>query len=226
MKYTVLLFSFLFFSIGAFAQSEVLTNREVIEMSQAGLGEQIIIKKIQDTRTNFDVSANALIELKKAGVHDDVIALILEKGKAGIEIVKPQSPAPTVPVALEENQTRNETQKTSFIPSPREALLSARTIAIEKSSLNPSRQALEKALFKRREWSKYNLTIVRYKETADLYIEIGRIPFTWITHRYVFRIYDRRNGAVLTAGETTSYGSLAENLAREITQKLDSIRGN
>jgi hypothetical protein len=92
-----------------------------------------------------------------------------------------------------------------------------------KSSLNPSRQALEKALLKRADWRKYDLTIVRYKDQADIYIEIGRIPLSWLTHRYVFRVFDRRSGAIITAGETTSWGSLAENLAREITQKLASV---
>jgi len=45
-----------------------------------------------------------------------------------------------------------------------------------------------------------------------------------VTHRYVFRIYDRRTGAVIAAGETTSWGSLAENLARHIAKSLTAIK--
>ena len=74
-------------------------------------------------------------------------------------------------------------------------------------------------------WQKYNLTLVRYKEEADLYVEIGFVPLSVITHRYVFRVYDRRSGTVICAGETTSWGSLAKNLAREITQKMDRVSG-
>jgi hypothetical protein len=127
----------------------------------------------------------------------------------------------------------DNTQNFSQIPSierivlsPQEALKNAKTVAIRKSSLYPSRQSLEKALFKRKAWQKYNFNIVRLKEDADLYIEIGRIPLTLLSRRYVFRIYDRRSGTVLTAGETTSWGDLANNLAREITQKLDSVSTN
>jgi len=46
---------------------------------------------------------------------------------------------------------------------------------------------------------------------------------SWITHRYVYRIYDRRSGAVIAAGETTSWGSLAENLARHIGKDMEKI---
>jgi hypothetical protein len=92
-----------------------------------------------------------------------------------------------------------------------------------KSSAHPSRQALEKELMKRADFNRLDLTITRYKETADLYVEIGYVSLSWITHRYVYRIYDRRSGTVLAAGETTSWGSLAENLARNIVKSLSTI---
>jgi hypothetical protein len=209
-------------SIGA--QTETLTNATVIEMSKVGLGKEVIIKKINDSNNNFDVSANALIELKKANVADDVIALMLEKAELK---AAPVSTGEVQPQVFSESLPDLEAKRFSptNIVGAKEALLNAKTIAIVKSSLNPARQALEKELFKRKQWQKYNLTIVRYKQDADIYIEIGRVPFSWITHRYVFRIYDRRTGAVITAGETTSWGSLAENLAREVTQKMDLVTG-
>jgi len=73
---------------------------------------------------------------------------------------------------------------------------------------------------KRKDWQKLNLNIVRFKEAADLRIEIGRVPLSLVTHRYVFRIYDNRSGTLIVAGETTSWGSLAKNLARHISIKL------
>jgi hypothetical protein len=201
----------------AFAQTEVLTNADIIEMSRAGLGKQVILQKIEKSQTAFDASAKGLIELKKAGVDDEVIALIVEKGETKTS-PKADEKGWSESVPSGETAQFDKTPKTA-----KESLLAAKTVAIVKSSLNPSRQALEKALFKRADWKKYGLTIVRYKESADIYIEIGRIPFSWLSHRYVFRIYDRRTGAVITAGETTSWGSLAENLAREITQKLNAV---
>lgn len=223
MKYlikTLFLTTCLAFSIGA--QTEILTNATIIEMSKVGLEKEIILKKINDSPNNFDVSANALIELKKANVAAEVIALMMDK-----------SEPKTVPNKLNDNPqsysesapTNEAQQFSAAVVTPKEALLRAKTVAILKSSLQPSRQALEKALFKRKEWQKYNLTLVRYKQDSDIYIEIGYVPFSWISHRYVFRIFDRRTGTIITAGETTSWGSLADHLAREITQKIDAVAG-
>lgn len=220
MKKILLPVLFLLLAGGALAQAEVLTNATVIEMSKVGLDKEIILKKINESGNTFDVSANALIELKKANVADEVIALML--GKSAPKTDKSTETSPGYSETLPSIEAR---QFTPPVVNAKEALLNAKTVAIEKSSLNPSRQALEKALFKRKEWQQYNLTLIRYKKEADIYIEIGRIPFSWITHRYVFRIFDRRSGTIITAGETTSWGSLAENMAREITQKLNSVSG-
>lgn len=50
------------------AGESVLGNQEVIRMVAAGLPEDIVIKKIHSSRCKFDLSVNALIELKNAGV--------------------------------------------------------------------------------------------------------------------------------------------------------------
>jgi hypothetical protein len=222
MKGISTLLFLLIFTLAAFAQSETLTNTEIVEMTRAGLGTAIIVQKIASSDANFNISAKALIELKKAGVQDEVIQALIEKNRAT-----------PVNVASGQTQTFSESQPSPTIENkvlyenkavtPAEALRSAKTIALVKSSLHPSRQALEKELMKRGDWKKMNLTLVRYKESADLYIEIGYVSLSWLTHRYVFRVYDRRSGAVIAAGETTSWGSLAGNLAREISRKLNSI---
>lgn len=225
IRHLPIFLSILFFAVSVFAQSETLTNSHIVEMSKIGLDKQIILKKINDSPNNFDVSVNGLIELKKAGVDEEVIALMMEKAPTQRERY---SNSQTVAAVTNNAQNYSDSvpvdnQTSQNLRSPKESLLTARTIAIEKSSINPSRQALEKELLKRKEWKKFNLSIVRYKEGADLYIEIGFVHFSIITHRYVFRIYDRRNNTVLAAGETTSWGSLAENLARDIAKKLDAV---
>ncbi|HLM03077.1 MAG TPA: hypothetical protein VK400_18645 [Pyrinomonadaceae bacterium] len=215
----------IFASAGFAQQGEILTNAEIVEMARAGLGKQIILQKIASTDGNFDISAKALIELKKAGVEDEVIQGLIEKSRAApVNIANRQPQAvstqsqPSTPANIE-----NKDLIENKAVAPGEALRTAKTIALVKSSLQPSRQALEKELLRRADWKKLNLTLVRYKESADLYVEIGYVSLSWITHRYVFRVYDRRSGAVLVAGETTSWGSLADNLAREISQKLGAI---
>lgn len=219
MKYILTLTFILGVAFAVFAQTETLTNSEIILMTKAGLSQELIIGKIKDSTGKYDVSTQSLIDLKKAGVSDEVIALMMDNKSA--------NPQPT----LENSQGYSDSganlvevkSNAHIVLEPKEALLSAKTIAIEKSSLNPSRQALEKELLKRQDWQALNLNIVRYKEGADLFIEIGRVPLSLITHRYVFRVYDNKSGTVITAGETTSWGSLAQNLARSIAQSLNKV---
>lgn len=76
---SILLFSLLlcFSAATVFAQDE-MTNDEVISLTKAGLSGSIIVGKIKTTKTNFDLSTDALIKLKQAGVGDDVVAAMLE----------------------------------------------------------------------------------------------------------------------------------------------------
>ncbi len=195
------------------AQSETLSNGDIVLMNRAGLSKDLIIRKLKESGGKYDTSVEALIELKKSGVPDEIISLMMEK-TAQIELN-----------AASTNELENRSQKfqnsnSHILLKPKEALSYARTIALEKSSIHPSRQALEKELLKRDEWKDLNLNIVRYKDAADLYVEIGYVSLSWITHRYVWRVYDNKSGTVIAAGETTSWGSLAKNLAREIAKNL------
>lgn len=209
-KITLFILFLLIPTLTGFAQTEILTNAEIIEMSQAGLGKDVILQKIKSTGSNYDVSAKALVELKKANVEDEVITLILEKSKT-----QPERP----PLAQIQNGVVIE--KKSLTPA--DILRSARTIAFHKDSMNPSRQALEKELLKRPEWKKINLAITEDKDNADLSVQIGFVHFSLLTHRYVFRVFDRRSGMLIAAGETTSWGSLAENLARNMAKSLNDV---
>jgi len=50
-----------------------LTNADVLAMSKAGLGDELIVSKIQQAPSNFDTSPDALIRLKKAGVSNAIL---------------------------------------------------------------------------------------------------------------------------------------------------------
>jgi hypothetical protein len=215
----------LLFVSGVVAQPETLTNRTIVEMTEAGLSSEIIAAKILKSNTRFDVTAAALIDLKSRGVADEILSLMMERADA---VLPGQPPRTLEPVGYSENDAKDEIspaeRRTEAPPaSPRGAIEMARTIAFHKSSAQPSRQNLEKALLRNPDCNKMNLTILRYKEEADLFVEIGYVSGSWLTHRYVYRIFDRRSGAVLAAGETTSWGSLAENLARHITRSLNEL---
>jgi len=63
-------------------QGEIMTNDEVISLVKAGLSPSIIINKIRTSKSNFDVSTDALIKLKQAGVSDDVLTA-MQEAKSG-----------------------------------------------------------------------------------------------------------------------------------------------
>ncbi|MCY7375590.1 MAG: hypothetical protein LH472_06420 [Pyrinomonadaceae bacterium] len=197
---------------------EILTNAEVVSMAQNNLGKNLIVKKIKESKGAFDVSVGALISLKQSGVSDEILEAMMEKSRA----LREKSSSGATIQSFSDSQPIIESVP-AIIKNAADALRSAKTVAIEKSTVNPSRQALEKELLKRKDWQKLNLNIVRYKDGADLRVEIGFVPLSIITHRYVFRVYDNRSGTVIAAGETTSWGSLAKNLARNISTELNGI---
>src|SRR5688572_25226920 len=223
MVYKFLVLAFILLSIlPALGQNETIDNKTIIEMSRASLSTEIILKKISSSRGVFDVSAAGLIALKTSGVDDAVIAAMMERHEASLPGDTGPSIARVVLTGVDP-KAFTDSGPAAPVATRQDVVADARTIAFTKSSLQPSRQALEKELMKRKDFQKMDLTILRYKESADLFVDIGFVSGSWITHRYVYRIYDRRSGAVVAAGETTSWGSLAENLAKHIDKDLAKI---
>ena len=60
----------------------VLTNKDILRLTQVGLGAEVIITKIKVSATAFDTSVEQLVALKEAGVEDSVIAAMVGKGAA------------------------------------------------------------------------------------------------------------------------------------------------
>ena len=55
----------------------VLTNQSIIEMAAAKLQEEIIITKIQTSKTNLDLPTPALVELNSSGVFANVVKAMM-----------------------------------------------------------------------------------------------------------------------------------------------------
>ena len=70
-------------AISALAQQDQqpLTNGDVVKMVKSGLPASVIVNAIQANQTNFDVSANGLIALQKAGVPQTVMDAMLSAAK-------------------------------------------------------------------------------------------------------------------------------------------------
>jgi hypothetical protein len=58
--------------------AEIINNEAVVSMVKAELGEELIITKIKTSQRQFDVSTEDILKLKKEGVGDNIIKVMLE----------------------------------------------------------------------------------------------------------------------------------------------------
>lgn len=88
----VLLISF--FSLGVYQayceEKQPLTNADIITMVKGGVGSDLIIRLIESNKTQFDTSAEAILQLKGAGVSEEII-------KAMINAKNPEQPKIDLP---------------------------------------------------------------------------------------------------------------------------------
>jgi hypothetical protein len=79
MKTTLFLALSLILSATLIAQDEhkVLTNADVLNMAKSGMSDKTILLLMQQSQAKFDTSPDALIELKKGGVSDEVLNSML-----------------------------------------------------------------------------------------------------------------------------------------------------
>ena len=98
MKLRLLLPLLLFvFAEFTFAQkAEVLTNKTITDLVQAGLDDAIIVSKIESSPCKFDLSTAALVALKKEKVSSDIIKEMMAKtqGKSPVKLDVAPTPAP------------------------------------------------------------------------------------------------------------------------------------
>ncbi|MEO8589546.1 MAG: hypothetical protein ABI432_09270 [Flavobacteriales bacterium] len=72
---------------------DVLTNNALIQMAQLGMGDAIILSQIENSSNDFDVSTSALMELKKAGLSDAVLAQVIHAARnTAQKVVDPNDP--------------------------------------------------------------------------------------------------------------------------------------
>lgn len=83
MKKMIVIFMLLglvFFASHALAQEAPLTNADVVKLCKLGLGDEVVIAKINQAETvNFNLDTDALVNLKERGVSKDVIAAMLKR---------------------------------------------------------------------------------------------------------------------------------------------------
>lgn len=76
-------------------RAEALSVRDVIELSKAGLGEEVLLALIEVDPSIFAIDAPTLKQLKAAGVSERVIVAMIKSGRtARPEPVAPAEPEP------------------------------------------------------------------------------------------------------------------------------------
>ncbi len=108
------------------AQSDVMTNDEVISLTKAGLSQSIIIGKIRTSKSDFDLSTDSLIKLKQAGISDEVVTAMLEakSGKSTTAAAGPPMPGdPNDPMSKHSygiylmEETEGQRKMTQLVPN-------------------------------------------------------------------------------------------------------------
>src|SRR5215213_4310516 len=72
------------------AGAQTLSTRDVIELSKAGLGEEVLLALIEVNRSVFPVDRDTMKSLKDAGVPPTVIVAMVKSGR---EVEPPPAPA-------------------------------------------------------------------------------------------------------------------------------------
>jgi len=82
------------------ASRPVLTNRDVETLADAGFSEDFLFERIGASRPEFDTTADAVAELKKHGVKEDVIRAMLLSRASGSSPAKPGFDGLTQPIRV------------------------------------------------------------------------------------------------------------------------------
>ncbi|QDT69647.1 hypothetical protein MalM25_25860 [Planctomycetes bacterium MalM25] len=81
------------------AQALAVSNYDLVQMTQAGLGETVILGAIQQRGARLDLSPQGLIDLKRSGVSDRVIVAAQQAATSAGAVVPPPGQALVRPVA-------------------------------------------------------------------------------------------------------------------------------
>jgi hypothetical protein len=79
------------------ASAQTLSTRDVIELSKAGLGEEILLALVEVNRSIFPLDPATLKSLKDAGVPAKVIVAMVKSGRDQVESPVVAPPDPVMP---------------------------------------------------------------------------------------------------------------------------------
>lgn len=105
------------------ARAEAVTVQDIIELTRAGLGDDVLLALIEVDRRVFSIDADTLSRLKKAGVSERVILAMIRSGRTPPPEEPPvqeppvavEQPEPAPPVVVIEHR---ETVREVPVPVP------------------------------------------------------------------------------------------------------------
>lgn len=77
-KFTGYLLIVCLMMIAAVRAQDVMTNADIVKMTKAGFGAPVVIAKVKSAPGKYDLSLDQMIEMKKQGVTDEIVAAMLE----------------------------------------------------------------------------------------------------------------------------------------------------
>jgi cellobiose-specific phosphotransferase system component IIB len=85
-------------SAAAVAPQFAITNADIVELTQAGMTSKLICKLIHSTAHRFQIGPKSLVDLKRAGVSEDVMLAMLESTPALTDAAAADRLAPNLTV--------------------------------------------------------------------------------------------------------------------------------
>jgi len=99
-------------------RADAVTVRDVVELTRAGLGEDVLLALIEVDRSIFPIDAATIKELKAAGVSERVIAAMVRSGRevpppepVAVDVTEPPAPAPQPQVVVIEHRDPPEVRE-------------------------------------------------------------------------------------------------------------------
>lgn len=101
--------------------AEALTVKDIIDLSRAGLGDEVLLALIEVDGGVFTIDKETLTGLKAAGVSNRVIEAMVRSGRARPEpprVVYPEAPPPQVVVVEHERPPVQQVVQQVVVPVP------------------------------------------------------------------------------------------------------------
>jgi hypothetical protein len=201
-------------SVLASAQTpSALTNDDILKMVRAGLSSGVVLTTIQAApAVSFDVSPNALIELKANGVDDGVIEAMQSKA------ADPPVPAAAPGPAPERSEQLATSRDPDFI------LRNFKTMLIDTAEAVLFKPDQVKAgLWGHKDFESLGITVVEDPSVADVVLVVG-YTFAW---DYPFSLRHQNTSVSLLSGKGTGPFSApagAKSVAREFIKLVRPYR--